>query len=153
MKIPTQEDLHKRFIYDPNRGCLLDAVNSKRCGSLHKQSCTRRIFLAGEYYTEHKLVWCLLKGAYPSYPIGHRNADFSDNRIENLYALPASQCRRVGRNNTSGVRGISQTASGKWRVYGTYRGKRIHIGYFDDFHEAVEAQQRASIDMLQSKIT
>ncbi len=43
------------------------------------------------------------------------------------------------RNSKSGVRGVSQTSSGRWLARVGYEGRTVHVGYFDDLDEAERA--------------
>lgn len=142
---PTQTELEALFNYDPEKGYLLTQKNT-RAGSLHKASGNRVIYVKGKYYPEQNLVWCLLKGVYPSGAIGHKNQIRTDNRPDNLYMLNATQPRAIPRNNRSGVRGISWfSRTQKWRVTIHTQSKPLHIGYYSNLHDAVHAQQQAYI--------
>ena len=51
--------------------------------------------------------------------------------------------RKHRKDNKSGFRGVFRMASGKYRVSIGFQGRRIHIGVFSNFEEAVEARQKA----------
>lgn len=55
--------------------------------------------------------------------------------------LEATIAQTTKKNNTSGFRGVSWVERvQKWRVSITFRGSRYHLGYFEDFNDAVCAR-------------
>lgn len=76
-----------------------------------------------------------------------RHEHKSDNRKENLEIKTNSQNMmnaHLYSHNTSGVSGVTYTkASNKWQVRIGVNGKRIHLGYFDSFEEAVQVRKEA----------
>jgi len=81
--------------------------------------------------------------------IDHINRDKSDNRIMNLrYATRAENGWNinVGKNNRSGTTGVFwYEKRGKWQVYIKVLGKRKHLGYFNDYNDAVDARKQAEM--------
>ena len=75
--------------------------------------------------------------------VDHANGDGLDNRRENLRLCSHSQNmqnRKMGKNNTSGYRGVHFVAQrGKWRVQIRIGGKRIYLG---DFHDKIKAAEK-----------
>ena len=71
----------------------------------------------------------------------------ADNRKENLRiasAVENAQNHTLSKNNTSGVSGVSWSKShNAWLSRIGVNNKRIHLGYYDNFDEAVAARQRA----------
>ena len=59
---------------------------------------------------------------------GHLGNDRKYNYVDG--ALPYLLTGKVPSNNTSGVKGVSQTKSGKWVSYITLRKKRYTLGTF-----------------------
>lgn len=56
-------------------------------------------------------------------------------------------------NNTSGVKGISWNKSKElWEVYIGIHGKRIHLGRYENFEEAVKVRKRAEEEYYQPLI-
>ena len=48
--------------------------------------------------------------------------------------------------NGSGKTGVCwNTARNKWKSYITHEGANIHLGYFDQFENAVSARQQAEL--------
>lgn len=79
--------------------------------------------------------------------VDHIKHNRRDNRKSKLRILSYSnnnmnQCKRI--NNTSGVTGVSfYKNSNKWNAYITVNYKKINLGYYINFEEAVEARKRA----------
>lgn len=52
--------------------------------------------------------------------------------------------RKPGKNNTSGVKGVRFNKHiGKWQAVINFQGKRIFLGYFNRFDDAVKARKLA----------
>lgn len=70
-----------------------------------------------------------------------------DNRKSNLRGATASQNgmnSKLSTNNTSGVTGVSWDKSkNKWNAYIMINRKRINLGYYTNFEDAVEARKRS----------
>jgi hypothetical protein len=79
--------------------------------------------------------------------LDHKNRNGRDNRISNLrLATQAQNCwnRKTPSNNKSGVKGVSWRGSDKrWRVEIAKNGKKIHLGMFKTFGEAVAVREAA----------
>lgn len=106
----------------------------------------RYIPVNGKLYREHRIVFYANYGYVPEV-IDHINRNTSDNRIENLRA--SSQAHNtlntgMSRNNTSGVKGVSWSKKkNKWHAQLSTKGKRFHLGYFENKDEAKAAYDRA----------
>lgn len=78
-----------------------------------------------------------------------RNGQKYDNRKSNLEIKTNSQNMMnasLYTNNTSGVSGVTFTkANGKWQVRIGVGNKRIHVGYYDSFDDAVKTRKDAEI--------
>lgn len=79
--------------------------------------------------------------------VDHINGDVTDNRKSNLRITNKyrnAQNRKIPSNNTSGVKGVNfNKGMGKWVARIGYFGKRIHLGAFDNFEDAVKARKEA----------
>lgn len=68
------------------------------------------------------------------------------NRRE-VYALDGTlvntllENRKVNKNSTTGHKGVSRIADGKYRAYITLRRKQIHLGTYNTLDEAIQARQ------------
>lgn len=57
--------------------------------------------------------------------------------------VPAMLTSKLSKRNTSGVKGVSQTKSGKWVAYITLRRKRYTLGRFENKLDAIKARKYA----------
>ena len=103
----------------------------------------------GQHWCVHKLIYLYHYGVVPD-QLDHINHNTTDNRIENLRPVNASQSasnRTLFKTNTSGAKGVSwHKASNKWFVYVDVNKKRKNIGYFEDLEladlVAIEARNK-----------
>ncbi|TGA95627.1 hypothetical protein E4665_17800 [Sporolactobacillus shoreae] len=80
--------------------------------------------------------------------VDHINGNRLDNRLKNLRICSAknnSRNKGVGKNNSSGVPGVSKTPNGKWRARIMVDRKEIALGRYEDFEKAVQARKQAEI--------
>jgi len=105
------------------------------------------VSILGKRIKSHRLAWLYVYGAYPENQIDHINGIPTDNRIVNLRDVTNQEnCKNVGisKNNTSGGIGISwHKASKKWSAYIKHNYKKIHLGLFLEFDDAVKARKEA----------
>lgn len=103
----------------------------------------------GTLYLAHRLVWLYHYGTFPENEIDHINRNKSDNRISNLRDVDRvtnAINKDLQSNNESGVAGVRWSkGSNKWRAYIGVEGKTIQLGYFVEFHEAVNARKNAEV--------
>ena len=93
----------------------------------------------------------LKEGRYESNLIvDHINHDKSDNRKSNLRIVTSSQNninRKRLSSNTSGKTGVFQRGdSGKWRAFINVNKKKINLGTFADFDEAVKPEKKLNLN-------
>jgi HNH endonuclease/AP2 domain len=103
----------------------------------------------GARHQAHRVVWAYHYGEWPEFEIDHINGNRADNRIENLRAVNAAanmQNKKVYRNNKSGVSGVfRRPTSGRWQVSIAANGKRIGLGTYECFEEAVAVRKAAEV--------
>ena len=102
-------------------------------------------------YRAHRIVWEMFNGELKQdQSIDHINGNRKDNRIENLRVANHSdnmRNRKVGVNAASGVLGVAWHKPGsKWVVHISKNGKWSHVGYFEDFEDAVKARKQAELE-------
>jgi len=109
------------------RGYLYTRINSKK-------------------YLTHRIIFLMHHGYLP-YCLDHIDGNKINNRIENLRPATTSEnCRnsRIGKNNTSGFKGVSWYAPcKKWKARLMINKKEKYIGLFKTLEEAVEAVKKA----------
>jgi len=100
----------------------------------------------GLTYAAGRVAWCLHYGRWPDNFIDHINGDPTDNRIDNLRDVEASENARncaMPVNNTSGIVGVSRARSGKWIARILYNRRHHHLGTFASKEEAAAARTSA----------
>lgn len=79
--------------------------------------------------------------------VDHINHNRNDNRRKNLRIVNQKEnCenRQIAKNNTSGVTGVFWSKHhNKWKAHIGSKGKRISLGYFVKFEDAVKARKEA----------
>lgn len=152
----NQEEVRRLFDYNADTGELVNKVTrggNAPAGS--RVGCDKgngylMVGVNKKFYLVHRLIWLWVHGYFPENNIDHINRDRSDNRLVNLREVSQSCNARnstTKSNNTSGVNGISwDRRRGKWRPVITVNRKDHHLGYFQDFTEAVKARHAAEIE-------
>lgn len=101
----------------------------------------------------HRLVMDAKNGIV----IDHKDHPYgSDKKIDNRkcnlrYATDSQNAmnRHMHSNNTSGVKGVGwNKSSQKWAAYICKNYKQIHLGYYDDFEDAVNARKKAERELF-----
>jgi len=125
-------------------------TNAKYAGKLagnSHHSGYSYIQIQNKLYAAHRLAWLYVNGADPEDQIDHINGVRDDNKAANLRVVSHSdngKNQRMKSNNTSGQTGVCwYRASKKWIAQIRVDGKSKHLGYFDDFGDAVAARKDA----------
>ena len=150
----TQQRLKELSVYDAQDGRFYARVGRShvkigdQLGYQHSLGY-RSARVEGKMYKEHRLVWLYYHGEFPAEQLDHINGVRDDNRLENLRAVSnAENCKnqRRRRDNTSGIVGVRWHSRNKCYPAGIQvRGKRTHLGYFDNFFDACCARKSAEI--------
>lgn len=149
-ELPSYRELHEYFAYDPETGILywkksfgnfieagMTAGSPRKKGHLGVQFKNRA-------YMVHRIIWKMVTGKDPIDEIDHEDNNPSNNKFDNLREATSqnnnSNCS-LAVNNTSGVKGVNWNSHRqKWQARIAFNYKRIHIGFFDNFEEAVQAR-------------
>lgn len=157
------ERLRERLYFDD-----LGILRWRRCASMPKQWNSvwpgREAFTAidgkgyrhgsidGCYVRLHRVVWALAYGSWPAGDLDHVNGDRLDNRLDNLREVCGSANQRNAKrraDNTSGATGVSwYKPTGRWRATVCLQGRNTHLGYFDNFEDALAARRKADVEFL-----
>lgn len=143
------EELRNTFDYHPD-GYLIRKKNGKPCGK-HANHPTGYIHVrvGKSMLRVHRIIYAIVYGKLPNGEIDHINGNRADNRIENLREVSSSENShnfKKYKNNSSGYQGVSWYAQyQKWVAKITIDNRRIHLGYFENLEEAVEARKKAKI--------
>lgn len=149
-------EVASKLYYDPDKGIFIHRsgkLKGLQAGCLNQRG-RRRIQVAGFKFLTSRLAWLLYYGEWPESTVDHINGDVADDRIVNLRLASESEQqwnRGIGKNNTSGVKGVSfnkrraRANLGPWESYITVYYKRVHLGFFTDREDAVEARLKAEL--------
>ena len=166
-QLPTQEYLNECFRYDQKTGYLfwkfrprshfntlhtMNAVNGRFANAISGSPDTCGYIMVtvnGKKRLAHRLIWCLITGAYPPNQIDHINHNPADNRIINLRLATGEENQRnqsLNCKNTSGFTGVTWNKAGqKWKAQFRINGECIFLGYFTDKSEAIKSREKANI--------
>lgn len=142
----TVEALREVLSYDQETGALYWIKPSSprlhvgdRAGSVGTNG-RREINVLGHRCFAHHLAWFLHHGEWPTDYVRHKNGNFDDCRIENLYRQTPEEAgltKALPSSNTSGFRGVSfDKRRGKWQATIRRKYKQQHLGVFDTREEA-----------------
>lgn len=155
--------------YDGETGYFLwikrpiDSFSDKRCGNTwNTRFAGKRTFISvddkgyfkggilGATYSAQRVAWLLHYGEWPNGEIDHIDGDKKNNRIINLRDVPRkinSRNQKRRPNNKSGAGGvILRKDTKKWAAFMHVDGKKINLGCYSCFEEAVSARQEANKD-------
>lgn len=156
-KAITYERATQLFLLDFEEGVLYWKIQrhgpSKiggRAGGLG--TCGYMVVTAdSQRYKTHRIIWLLKYGYLPECEIDHIDRNKLNNSISNLRLAPNNgadnmQNKNTYKNNASGVPGVWwRKEISKWRVFISIGGKRIWIGNYEDFFEAVCVRKSTEI--------
>lgn len=152
----SQKTLKKDLHYDPATGIFTRSkskrgINSRKgdiAGSINGCGYID-IGIKGKTYRAHRLAFLYMEGEFPLMEVDHTNHIRTDNSWKNLRKVSSADNahnRSKSERNTSGVTGVSwYVRDNKWKSCITVSGQRIHLGYFVEFHEAVNARKNAEV--------
>jgi len=147
-------DLLRAWVdYDPETGILVRKKTLGKRGRAGEILGYRKTegyvacpLLKKTYYAHH-LAWAIYYGEIPELEIDHINGVKWDNRIANLRQVTATQNAynaATRSDNASGARGVFKLKNQeKWISYITYQGKRMNLGTFNSFEDAVSVRKQA----------
>ena len=168
LKLPEQEYLKKRFIYEEGTGNLywnimdLDdtsiemAVSSrKRCntrlggkpaGHVFKSTAgtySMQVRIDGKSYYVHRIIFKMCTGIDAEI-IDHEDGDPLNNRIGNLRdttIMGNAKNMKKHKKNKSGTTGVSWSkANNKWEAYIWHKCKKYNLGLHVDIEDAKAAR-------------
>lgn len=143
---------HDYFLYNKNTGELTWKKDYGRVKSGDKAGCPDKngylvVGLGYKIYRVHRIVWEMEYGDIPgNLMIDHIDQNTANNKLSNLRlagkSLNALNSKKR-HDNTSGCRGVSwKKDKNKYLAYINKDGKRVFIGYYDNFDEAVIARKK-----------
>lgn len=146
-----QSTLKSLLDYEPDTGVFrwrIDSGTRARIGAIAgcKHNGYRRLRWGGKGYLMHRLAFLYMTGEMPEY-VDHINNVRHDNRWSNLRACDFSDNTRNAKrriDNSTGIKGVTLRANGKFRVRIRVDGKRVHLGDFNSIEQASAAYAAAS---------
>ena len=149
------EKLNEYIQYDPLTGIIIwkkDKGNRKAgsvVGGKFGKEGYLRMKIFGKNYLSHRMAWLLSYGSIPNDEIDHINQNTSDNRLSNLRLVSGSENKKNKKrykNNSSGIVGVRwYSKTSRWVASISIDGNQIHLGYFAEFSDAVNARKNAEV--------
>ncbi len=151
----TQKELKKILYYNSETGTFIrlnrsrgKAKKGELAGYLDKEGYIR-IKIGKTSYKAHRLAWCYIYGYFPPNHTDHINHNKADNRSCNLREVTSAENQKntkIRKDNKSGVIGVYWRGSqNRWTSSINISGRKIHLGSFVSFHEAVNARKLAEV--------
>ena len=149
-EIVLYEDYAEIILYNKNQDevgrALIDIEDVEKVKNYKWYKDSRGYAYCG---TSKKSLHRLIIEAPKGKSVDHINHDRLDNRKCNLRICTSSQNsmnRRKLDRNTSGHVGVCYKPKiNKWQAYITVNRKPIHLGYYKNIEEAIEARKQAEI--------
>lgn len=151
----TQSYLKEIINYCPESGVFTWRVYRKGsspgdvAGVLRDSDGYRRISINGKTYASHRLAFLYMTGSFPENHIDHIDQIRDNNRWSNIRVVTPQENqknRSMTKRNTSGFTGVSwYERSGEWVARIKADGKQIHLGYFKDIVDAINARMAANV--------
>lgn len=118
----------------------------KTAGTTNRQDGYVHIKVDERNWCAHRIIWAMTAGYWPEV-VDHINGNPSDNRWCNLRAVDQATNQRNQKmhiTNRSGVTGVhSVKHRGDWLASIRVDGVQIHLGYFKEKEDAVNARRIA----------
>ena len=140
----TQERLHEMFEYrDGNLYRKISLGRTKagdKVGFLNDKGYVA-VNIDNQCIGLHRIIWMMQHGEMPSL-IDHIDGNRQNNKISNLRLADRfgnAQNKRMHRNNTSGVKGVSwHKRAAKWKAQIVCNGKHYNLGLYKSLDDADE---------------
>ena len=149
----SQDQLKKELHYNPETGVFTRKIANANSGSIgdiagciDKTRGYVRFRVNYKHYYAHRLAWFYMKGYWPK-QIDHIDHVKTNNAFSNLRGvahLENMKNKTMSCNNISGVSGVHwNKRDEKWQSNINKKGKKLFLGYFNDWFEAVCARKSA----------
>jgi HNH endonuclease len=150
--LPSQEELHRLFIYEPDTGFLrwrhrpemLDRHNTRFAGKVAgKVALYVEVSINNELYFAHRIIWKMVTGREPP-SLDHADRNGANNRWENLREATPSLNSANRRTKVRGLpRGVREV-NGIFYAEVIVNQIRHPLGSFATAERAEEAYRRAA---------
>ena len=143
----TVEELRSLLAYCPLTGKVFWRKNGKTALNSSYTNGYQYGRIRGKMYMAHRVIWALWYGKWPNGDIDHINHIKTDNNIANLRDVTHLENQRnkaMRHDNISGFNGVSWSKDRQMWIATIRDGtKKINLGRYADFHEAVVARMDA----------
>lgn len=119
---------------------------------LCKCDCGREVVMTYGQLKKTRSCGCLRKETSAALMDGIKEDGYDkiqDARIDGTITYSLEQ--KIRKNNTSGVKGVSRTKSGKYRAYINLRRTQINLGYYDTLEEAALARREGEKKVMEKR--
>lgn len=107
-----------------------------------------RVGIDNKYYSVHRVIWEMLIGEIPNgLELDHIDRVKSNNKLENLRLLNNS-LNQLNKDTPT----FSKRSNGKFRVRITLGGKRLHLGDFSTYDDALLVYNKEKEKALEGAI-
>ncbi|MGC4025921.1 MAG: HNH endonuclease [Mesorhizobium sp.] len=108
-----------------------------------------QIGLNGVKHYAHRLAWLYVHGQLPKAQIDHIDRNKANNALSNLHDVTDLENKRnrpIQANNSTGVNGVEELQSGKFRAHIRIDGRRHYLGTFDHPEHAATVRQYVALE-------
>lgn len=142
----TRDEALRLLHYCKDTGKLFKVVDGDLKPCLRKdKDGYLSVSLKGRNYAQHRIIWFIAYGKWPTHEIDHINGIVDDNRLSNLReATPSENSRntKLRTDNASGYKGVHwRSRESKWRARVRVKGFAIERC----FHNKEDAIQFAKM--------
>ena len=149
----TQAELLELFEYNPDTGSLINLTRRSHRIKVGEEAGTLRqdgyigIQVNNMFTMAHRIIWCMVHGAFPEHELDHINHVRNDNRLCNLKEATSKENLRNQKkryDNASGTTGVYWVPSRKrWVAYITVDYVKRNLGRYKDIEDAIAARAAA----------
>jgi hypothetical protein len=145
-EMPNIDDLRKWLVYEEDTGRLFSKKRNQYVFSNKHHSGYLKGAIGTRTFTAHRVCAALKLGYWPDGEVDHINGVRDDNRWQNLRVVSKSENQRNAKkrkDNKSGATGVFQRKSGSWCAYINKNTKKLFLGTFKTYDEAIAARKSA----------
>lgn len=151
----NQKDLKILLSYDPDTGIFrwikkmrrIAAGTEAGCARFERKPYYRHIKINRQQYRAHRLAFLYMTGSFPENQVDHIDGNGLNNKwvnLRNADHVENGRNQSLSKRNKSGRIGVSwHKTTNRWCAGIRVNSKRIYLGYFKNFQDAVRARSDA----------